>query len=106
MVDEVQYAAGLFRHLKVEIARERERYGRYILTGSQKFSLMHEVSDSLAGRCGVAELEGLSVHELGATYPTYEQAQASQTSWFAASCHSCGRTRAADARIADDPADG
>ncbi len=73
LVDEVQYAPGLFRYLKVEIDRNRDANGRFILTGSQKFSLMKEMSDSLAGRCGVLELEGLSIEELGNTFHDREQ---------------------------------
>lgn len=65
VIDEVQYAPGLFRHLKTHIDRDREANGRFILTGSQKFVLMKEVSESLAGRCGVVELETLSAPELG-----------------------------------------
>ena len=72
IVDEVQYAPQLFRHLKVEIDRDREANGKFILTGSQKFTLMREVADSLAGRCGVLELEGLSRYELGETYDEYQ----------------------------------
>lgn len=67
LIDEVQYAPGLFRHLKVEIDRRRTDNGRFILTGSQKFPLMKSVGDSLAGRCGVLELEPLSGNELGTT---------------------------------------
>ncbi len=73
LVDEVQYAPRLFRYLKVEIDRNRDANGRFILTGSQKFSLMKEVSDSLAGRCGVLELEGLSIEELGDVFHDREQ---------------------------------
>ena len=69
----MQYAPRLFRHLKVEIDRNRDTNGRFILTGSQKFSLMKEVSDSLAGRSGVLELEALSIEELGDTFHEYEQ---------------------------------
>jgi uncharacterized protein len=65
IIDEVQYAPGLFRNLKVEIDRDRHRMGQFILTGSQKFNLMKEVSDSLAGRIAVLNLETLSVDELG-----------------------------------------
>ncbi len=72
LVDEVQYAPRLFRHLKVEIDRNREANGRHILTGSQKFALMQEVSDSLAGRCGILELEALSIHELGSVFAERE----------------------------------
>ena len=73
LVDEVQYAPKLFRHLKVEIDRRRGANGRFILTGSQKLGLMKEVSDSLAGRCGVLELEALSIEELGDTFFRYER---------------------------------
>lgn len=73
LVDEVQYAPRLFRYLKVEIDRNRDANGQFILTGSQKFSLMKEVSDSLAGRCGVLELEGLSIEELGDVFHDREQ---------------------------------
>lgn len=73
LVDEVQYAPNLFRHLKVEIDGNRDANGQFILTGSQKFSLMKEVSDSLAGRCGVLELEGLSIEELGDAFHDRER---------------------------------
>jgi hypothetical protein len=66
LVDEIQYAPALFRHLKVTIDKNRHAMGQYILTGSQKFTLMKEVSDSLAGRAAVCELEPLSVTELSA----------------------------------------
>ena len=73
IIDEVQYAPKLFRHLKVAIDLDREESGMYILTGSQKFSLMKEVSDSLAGRCAVLELEGLSQEELGQSFDSQLQ---------------------------------
>jgi uncharacterized protein len=66
LIDEVQYAPGLFRHVKAQVDERRHDVGRFVLTGSQKFPLMKEVSDSLAGRCAWFELEGLSVHELAA----------------------------------------
>lgn len=64
VIDEVQYAPALFRHIKVEVDQRRHESGRFILTGSQKFPLMREVSDSLAGRAAWFELEGLSAQEL------------------------------------------
>lgn len=64
IIDEIQYAPALFRHIKLLIDRNRRQKGIFILTGSQKFNLMKEVSDSLAGRCGVLELESLSYSEL------------------------------------------
>lgn len=64
LIDEAQYAPGLFRHLKVIVDENRDLRGQFILTGSQKFNLMKEVSDSLAGRCAWLELEGLSFAEM------------------------------------------
>jgi predicted AAA+ superfamily ATPase len=64
LVDEIQYAPGLFRHLKAAIDRDRHAMGRFILTGSQHFTLMKGIPESLAGRCGIAELENLSHAEI------------------------------------------
>ena len=64
IIDEVQYAPSLFRHLKVAIDQRRERRGQFVLTGSQQFALMREVGDSLAGRCGLLNLPGLCVEEI------------------------------------------
>jgi predicted AAA+ superfamily ATPase len=69
LVDEVQYAPGLFRHLKIAIDGDRHSTGRFILTGSQKFNLMKAVSDSLAGRCAILELETLSFEEISQHVP-------------------------------------
>jgi predicted AAA+ superfamily ATPase len=67
IIDEVQYAPKLFRHLKTRIDRDRHSMGQFILTGSQKFTLMKEVSDSLAGRAAILNLENLSARELHLT---------------------------------------
>jgi uncharacterized protein len=64
VIDEVQYAPGLFRHIKLLVDARRHEPGLVVLTGSQKFPLMKEVSDSLAGRSTWFELEGLSAREL------------------------------------------
>ena len=61
IIDEVQYAPGLFRHLKVAVDAHRTRNGQFLLTGSQKFTLMKNVSESLAGRADIVELETLIV---------------------------------------------
>lgn len=73
IIDEVQYAPDLFRHLKSIIDENRDLRGQYILTGSQKFTLMKAVAESLAGRVGLMELEGLSAAELGPTLQNYIQ---------------------------------
>ena len=66
VIDEVQYAPGLFRHLKSVIDGDRSSNGRFILTGSQKFALMRGASESLAGRAAIVELDGFSLAELRA----------------------------------------
>jgi predicted AAA+ superfamily ATPase len=69
IIDEVQYAPGLFRYLKSAVDTTRTRNGQYLLTGSQKFSLMKNVSDSLAGRADISELETLSLSEIRTARP-------------------------------------
>ena len=69
IIDEVQYAPRLFRHLKVLVDANRDRNGQFLLTGSQKFTLMKNVSESLAGRADIAELETLSFAEIRAARP-------------------------------------
>lgn len=69
MIDEVQYAPGLFRHLKAAVDANRSKNGRFLLTGSQKFTLMKNVSESLAGRADILELETLSFAEIRAALP-------------------------------------
>lgn len=69
IIDEVHYAPGLFRHLKAAIDVSRAANGQFLLTGSQKFSLMKNVSESLAGRADIVELETLSFAEIRDALP-------------------------------------
>jgi len=69
IIDEVQYAPSLFRHLKTAVDAHRSRYGQYLLTGSQKFTLMRGVAESLAGRTDIIDLETLSWEEIRAANP-------------------------------------
>ncbi len=64
ILDEVQYVPILFRYLKLKIDEQIDEKGKWILTGSQKFVLMKEVTETLAGRVGIFELDTLSVAEL------------------------------------------
>lgn len=63
IIDEVQYAPKLFRYLKVKLDNDRHQMGQMVLIGSQKFELMKNLSESLAGRTAILELEGLSWNE-------------------------------------------
>lgn len=46
ILDEIQYVPALLSHLKMRIDAEPERCGRWLLTGSQQFGLMRDVSES------------------------------------------------------------
>lgn len=66
IIDEVQYAPGLFRYIKAAIDAEPSARGRFILTGSQSYNLMESLSESLAGRVAILDLVGLSGREWAA----------------------------------------
>ncbi|MFH1764746.1 MAG: AAA family ATPase, partial [Gemmatimonadota bacterium] len=55
IIEEIQYAPGLLPYIKLAVDQNREP-GRFWLTGSQQFHLMHKVSESLAGRIGIVRL--------------------------------------------------
>ncbi len=63
ILDEIQYAPELLRHLKVRVDRD-PRPGSYLVTGSQDFLLMQGVTESLAGRCAVLALPPLALSEV------------------------------------------
>lgn len=62
MLDEIQYVPGIFPYLKMSIDKDRKD-GDYLITGSQAFVLMKNVSESLAGRVAILELQGVSLRE-------------------------------------------
>lgn len=64
IIDEVQYAPGLFRYIKHAVDSDRQKNGRFLLSGSQKFPLMKNVAESLAGRVTILHLQPLSLKEL------------------------------------------
>lgn len=63
IIDEVQLAPSLFREIK-RIVDDTEAYGQIILTGSQTFHLMAQITETLAGRIGILEFQGLSLREI------------------------------------------
>ena len=63
MIDEVQKCPSIFNKLKIALDNTEE-YGNFYLTGSQKLQLMEGISESLAGRISVVELDGLSLREI------------------------------------------
>ena len=67
IIDEVQYAPVLFDYLEAIVNKKRlevgDANGMYILTGSQNFKLMKNVTESMAGRVGVINMSPLSYNE-------------------------------------------
>ncbi|RME23171.1 MAG: ATP-binding protein, partial [Deltaproteobacteria bacterium] len=61
--DEIHNAPGLFPYIKELIDEQRDRSGRYILTGSQNLLLMERVTETLAGRAAVLRLLPISRRE-------------------------------------------
>ena len=62
MIDEVQYAPELFRYIKFLLDKSEEK-GQICLAGSQTYALMKNVTQSLAGRIGILEMQGFSTRE-------------------------------------------
>ncbi|AEF83040.1 ATP-binding protein [Leadbettera azotonutricia] len=63
MIDEIQYAPNLFSFIKMAVDTEKKS-GLFFMSGSQQFSLMKGVSESLAGRVGIIDILGLSMREI------------------------------------------
>jgi predicted AAA+ superfamily ATPase len=62
IIDEVQYAPELFSQIKI-ICDNSEETGLFWLIGSQQYSMMKNVRETLAGRIGILELYGFSRNE-------------------------------------------
>lgn len=65
VIDEIQRVPQLLSQIQVSVDQD-SRFGRFILTGSQNFSMMKAVAQSLAGRTAICTLLPLSMAELGA----------------------------------------
>lgn len=63
IIDEVQHVPDLLSYIKLNIDKTKTK-GSYILTGSQQFSLVSDIHESLAGRVGAAYLDPFSIEEL------------------------------------------
>ncbi|GHU27052.1 ATPase [Bacilli bacterium] len=74
IIDEVQYAPGLFTYIKIWVDEHNIEYmrgnkdanpdGAFWLSGSQKFGLMKGIQESLAGRVCILDMMGLSYKEI------------------------------------------
>ena len=66
LIDEIQYAPQLLSYIKM-YADNGAQNGDIWLTGSQRLPLMQGVTESLAGRVGIIDLQGLSANEINGT---------------------------------------
>ncbi|MDE7228640.1 MAG: ATP-binding protein [Treponemataceae bacterium] len=66
IIDEIQRVPELLSAVQVRIDKNRKR-GQYILTGSQQIPLKNSVSQSLAGRIAIVQMQPLSMRELTAS---------------------------------------
>ena len=82
IIDEAQRAPELFSYLQTKVDEHRVP-GSYILSGSQNFLLMRSISQSLAGRVGIATLLPLSLPEIHATGQAYADAD----DWLFRGCY-------------------
>ena len=62
-IDEIQYAPSLFPYIKMHIDKTGAR-GAFLMSGSQRYEMMSNMTESLAGRINLIDLYGLSVREI------------------------------------------
>ncbi len=63
IIDEIQRVPQLFSYLQTKVDSSKKT-GQYIISGSQNFLLMHNTSQSLAGRVALFKLLPFSISEL------------------------------------------
>jgi predicted AAA+ superfamily ATPase len=64
IIDEFQYAPQLVSYLQGLVDENRSKKGQIVLTGSQNFQMMEQVTQSMAGRIGILTMYGLSAKEV------------------------------------------
>lgn len=63
IIDEAQLSPRLFQELRGVVDSDRDKKGRYILTGSSSPDLKTRISESLAGRVAIIETGTLKINE-------------------------------------------
>ena len=89
ILDEIQNAPELLAHARARIDEEPSKKGRWFFTGSQEFSLMHGITESMAGRAAILRLLPFSQAEsprvtlLGGGFPEALARASVRDIWFA-----------------------
>lgn len=63
LIDEIQYAPELFPYIKILVDKNKTN-GAFWLTGSQSFTMMKNITESLAGRAAIIKMCNLSYSEI------------------------------------------
>ena len=63
LIDEIQYAPELFPYIKILVDKKKLN-GAFWLTGSQSFTMMKNITESLAGRAAIIKMSTLSQSEI------------------------------------------
>ena len=71
IIDEIQYAPELLPYIKMHVDRDQKR-GQFLITGSQQFTLMRGLKESLAGRVALLDLLPMAIDEGPKKRQTYE----------------------------------
>lgn len=70
IVDEIQYAPQLLPYIKIRSDQSGKR-GRFILTGSQQFTMIHNLRETLAGRVAIFHLLPMAITEAKSATQNY-----------------------------------
>src|SRR3989344_8153475 len=70
IIDEIQNAPDLLPYIKARIEKNKKP-GQWIITGSQQWTLMKGISETLAGRIAILHLHPLSLDEIQNTSRPY-----------------------------------
>lgn len=62
--DEAQLVPELFEYIKIAVDKDRQNYGKYVISGSHQFNLLKGISESLAGRVANLCLLPLQYNEM------------------------------------------
>jgi predicted AAA+ superfamily ATPase len=97
ILGEAQRCPALFSYLQTRVDAER-KMGQFVLTGSQQFGLLSNITQTLAGRVGMVQLLPFSLQEMQCgelaindlddlmwrgMYPTVHDRQLAPEQWFA-----------------------
>ena len=63
LIDEVQFAPNLFTYIKIMVDNNQQA-GEFWLTGSQSYSIMKNITESLAGRIGIINMYSFTHKEI------------------------------------------